>query len=190
MEERTLIIALATLNLALGISGAMILSRLFCPRGARARPWVLAFVACLGVYFLECVAFPVGMATQVFVLSLGVVWGALLGWWSGYVERTDRLWMMAVAAGFYTSLPTLSFSILVPIACVQGGCGIISPQAGVQFGIPDFLPVPLQTILGFYLLLGLGTLLLKCGITTAVALAVSRHQDRGAASGGSCPVVR
>ena len=182
MEERTLIVALTTLNLAVGISAAMILSRLFCPRRARTRLWVLAFLACLGMYFLECVAFTVGMATQVFVLSLAVVWGALVGWWSGHVERTQPLWPMAVAVGFYTSFPTLSFSILVPIACVQASRGIVSPQAGLQFGIPDFLPVPFQTILGFCVLLGLGTLFLKCGITTAVALAVSRHRDKGAAN--------
>jgi hypothetical protein len=97
MEERTLIVALTTLNLAVGISAAMILSRLFCPRRARTRLWVLAFLACLGMYFLECVAFTVGMATQVFVLSLAVVWGALVGWWSGHVERTQPLWPMAVS---------------------------------------------------------------------------------------------
>jgi hypothetical protein len=52
------------------------------------------------------------------------------------------------------------------VAGLVGGGHILSAQEGTSFGIPDFLPWPLNTILGFCSALLIGTLVFKMIITT------------------------
>jgi hypothetical protein len=183
MDDRIFIAALAALNLAGGLAGAWLLTNVLSPPAARPKLRALLFLVCLGVYCLECVAFAAGMATQVCVLALAVVWGIVLGRWLPYVVSLRRSWRVLVLVGGYTSFPTLSFCILLPLAFALGRGSIVSPQAGLEFGMPDFVPLPLQTVLGFCLALGCGTLFLKCVITTVVASWVSHHRWRLSPSG-------
>jgi len=63
MSETSLIIALAILNLLAGAAIAVpIANRLRRERSVR---FLWCYVACLGVYVTECVAFAMEMATQV-----------------------------------------------------------------------------------------------------------------------------
>jgi hypothetical protein len=52
------------------------------------------------------------------------------------------------------------------VAALVGGGHILSAQEGTSFGIPDFLPWPLNTIFGFFVALVIGTVVLKTVITT------------------------
>ena len=60
------------------------------------------------------------------------------------------------------------FGFAVPIAKLLG-------EVGFNFGIPGFLPWPLNTILGFCVALLAGTVVLKAGITVGeVSLLIHR----------------
>jgi hypothetical protein len=177
MEEKAFLLALTGLNLIAGVWGAVCLGRTLRPRRPKLNSKARPFFALLGVYFLECVAFSAGMATQVFVFALAVVWGFLLGMWVPQAPRKSSR-RIPLFLGLYTSLPTVSFCALLLIASFLAGRPLLSTQAGLDFGIPPFVPRPFQTMLGFCLVLGVGTLILKCAITTTAALLVLHVRKR------------
>jgi hypothetical protein len=82
----------------------------------------------------------------------------------------------------YSSLPAVSF-ILIPVIAGIAGRNIINAEQGIQFGIPGFLLGPLTTILGFYLTITIGALVLKTVITVvAVRLLLTTRGFPGTAS--------
>ena len=169
-------------NLVLGFACALPLAKMLARvRGSRS---VLRYFAILiGVYLTECVAFSCGMATNVFSVLLAFVWGAALGRWlrrsSAHAREALRTTLFF---SLYSSLPALSFlSILVLL--FFAGWPILTVEGGARFGIPHFVPWPVNTLLGFFLSVSCSAVLLKAVITTGeVALFIrSRKPETGGA---------
>ena len=173
-SEVLFIIALAAVNLGGGIGLALVISRrlgaIAGVTGMSAR-----FVALLvGVYFLECVAFAAGMATQVFSVGLAVLWGILFGLWLRARRPAFGAVRTVVLFGMYTSLPAASFGLLLLLAKWLDGAALVNPVDGAALGIPGFVPWPMSTILGFCLVLAVGTLIVKTAVTAGLATFVAR----------------
>jgi hypothetical protein len=187
--EVLFILALALVNLTVGISLAIVLARrLGAVTGSvgACRARVLWFV---GIYFLECVAFAVGMATQVFTIALGLVWGLVFGFWLQGRRVSRRVTPTLALMGVYTSLPSVSFGLLLLGAKLKEGTDPLSTSTGVALGIPRFVPWPLNTVLGFCLALAFGTLIIKLSITAGVGSFVALRNsggrgDRGGVASG------
>jgi hypothetical protein len=77
----------------------------------------------------------------------------------------------------YVALPTASL-ILVPIMAWLGGWRTLNAEDGFNFGIPDVLPLPFSTIMGFYLVLVIGAVALKTIITTGEVHLFLRYSRR------------
>lgn len=164
-EEYTLIIILALLNLAAGFGCAVPISKLLRKINGKQKCLLRYLIILVVIYFVECVAFPAGMATQVFSVGLAFVWGIIFGFWlRNRASRPDAL-KTALFVSLYSTLPTASFCILIPIVMFYTDSHILSAEEGIGFGIPGFLPWPLNTILGFCTALLLGTVMLKTAIT-------------------------
>ena len=165
--------AILVLNLVLAIACGLPLARMFRRAGLIAASIRKILGVLLLVYFLESVAFMGSMATSILSIALAILWGILLGsrLRSRGLDRVVAL-RLTLAFALYTSLPAASF-IFVPIVCVFSGWSVTSAEAGYSFGIPEFLPSPVNTILGFCLAVAIVTLLLKTGITTAVVRATA-----------------
>jgi hypothetical protein len=163
-DELVLIILLGAANLVLGFGLAITLARKLSklvdhPIGIRR-----SFLLIVGMYFLECLAFPAGMATQIFTVGLAFAWGIVLGGWLRQQSPIPSL-LFALQMALYTCLPTIIFGIFVPIAWALTGNSLLSVEAGINFGIPDWIPWPLGSVAGFATALVLGTVLLKSVIT-------------------------
>lgn len=164
--ESILFIALAVMNLAAGFGCAIPFAQLLGKVNGRQKRFFRYFVILIGIYFLECVAFPVGMATQVFTVGLAFVWGIIFGLWLRSRAPAREVLKTALFLSFYTCFPTASFCILLPVIRLIEEGNILSATEGIGFGIPDFFPWPLNTILGFCLALIIGTVVFKTVITT------------------------
>lgn len=165
LAELVFIITLVLMNLAMGFGLAIPLSKLFRKTINEEDKLFRYFAISVLVYFLECIAFSAGMATQVFSIGLACVWGIAFGLWL----RKCSSKRMAIKSSFYLSLysclPTISFAVLLPVTWLLSGLSIISVAEGYRLGIPGFVPWPFNTILGFCTALILGTLVLKTVIT-------------------------
>jgi hypothetical protein len=78
-DELALIVSLAASNLALGIGLGVYLARKLSRLTDPPFPLRRSYILMLGMYVLECLAFPAGMATQVFTIGLAFFWGIVLG---------------------------------------------------------------------------------------------------------------
>jgi hypothetical protein len=161
-----LIILLVAVNLAAGFGFAVPIARLLAGISGRPGRFLRCLAVLIGIYFVECVAFSAGMCTQVLSIGLAFVWGIIFGLWLRSRTSARRALTASFLVSIYTSLPTASFCILIPVAALVGGGHILSAQEGTSFGIPDFLPWPLNTIFGFFVALVIGTVVLKTVITT------------------------
>lgn len=161
-----LIILLVAVNLAAGFGFAVPIARLLAGISGRPGRFLRCLAVLIGTYFVECVAFSAGMGTQVFSIGLAFVWGIIFGLWLRRRAAPQKVLKTSFLFALYSSLPTASFCILIPVAALVGGGHILSAQEGISFGIPDFLPWPLNTIFGFFAALVIGTVVLKTVITT------------------------
>ena len=188
-SEAIFIAVLAVVNLAVGIGLAVVIARrLGEASGARClrRRHVMWLV---GIYFLECIAFAAGMATQVFTIALAIIWGLAFGFWFRARQASCGAVRTVVLLGVYTSMPSVSLGLLLLGAKLLDGADVTSRLEGAALGIPQFVPWPMNTILGFCLVLALGTLAVKLGVTGGLAWFIalrSRENSRdkvGVASG-------
>ncbi len=109
------------------------------------------FAALLGIYFLEGAAFSASMGTDAFSIAFGAVWGLALGRRLRHHPTTVARQLRAVRLfALYTALPAVS-SLAIPVVCGLSGWRVLDSGAGFRFGIPGFLPWPLNTILGFWI---------------------------------------
>ncbi len=170
----TLLIVNAVFLAGLGWPLARYLSRnLPGARGARA--WLAALG---GAYLAECVAFSAGMATNVLSVCLAALWGLLLASRVRAMPPRQATWL-ALRFSLYTCLPAVSFLSILPLLPL-GGWSLWDPRDARQFGVPDFVPWPLCTLLGFFLAVSLSAVVLKTTVTTGlVALLVRRSRRRG-----------
>jgi len=154
-----------TLNLVAGLSFAFPLSRLFS-RLDRESPRVFRYyVIFIGIYFLECVAIVSMMLVPIISIGLAFVWGICFGLWLRARTSPHKARKTSFYLSLYSSFPVVSF-IVVPVLALFAGRPILSAEEGVSFGIPSFIPWPMNTILGFYAFLAIGVAVLKTVITT------------------------
>lgn len=154
--------ALVLFNLAAGFGCATLVARLIGRGGIRGGRFFRCYTICVGTYFIECVALAMGMGIPVFNVGLGILWGVIAG---VFLRANRRPVRDALFLSLYCSLPAVSF-IVVPLFVWFAGWSITSAKAGADFGIPVFLPWPMNTILGFYAVLVSGVVVLKTLITT------------------------
>jgi hypothetical protein len=180
-DELVLGILLVVSNSALGLVFAVILSRRLSNLTDPPIRRMGSFVLIVGMYFLECLAFAAGMATQIFTIGLAFMWGIVLGRLlhrqSPIPSLLFSLWVV-----LYTCLPTITFGVLVPVAWALAGNSLINLEAGIRFGIPEWIPWPLGTVLGFALALVLGTVLLKSVITVGEVSMILHYAHRPGAN--------
>ena len=158
-------LAIIIANLILGFGCAVPVARLLAKVNGNAR--VRRYYAMLiGLYFVECVAVAAGMATMVFNIALAFVWGIVLGLRLRQSSAPIReVLRAAFYLALYSSLPAVSLAVL-PMLGLFAGWEVLSAEEGARFGIPRFVPWPMNTILGFFGIVGAVTLALKTAITT------------------------
>jgi hypothetical protein len=156
------------LNVTLGISCGIPVARMLTRSGSVPYGTLKSLALLLLVYSIESIAFMASMGTSVLSMGLAVLWGILLGK-KLRGSRIDKRQVSKMAAVFalYTSLPAASF-LSVPVVAAVSGWSITSAEWGLRFGIPGFLPWPLNTILGFGVALSVVTVAFKVGATTAL----------------------
>ena len=71
--EVSFVVVLALVNLALGLGLAVLIAGRLGEVTGRPGRFSRYFVMLVGMYFLECVAFPAGMATQAFSIGLAFI---------------------------------------------------------------------------------------------------------------------
>jgi len=160
------IIVLTVVNLIVGFGCAIPIARLLGKVTGMQKRFSRYFVILIGLYSIECVAFSVGMATQVFSVGLAFVGGIVLGLWLRGRASAREVLKTSFFIALYSSLPTVSFSILIPVVKLVSGEHILSVEEAIKFGVPGFMPLPLNTILGFFGAIAIGTVAFKTVITT------------------------
>lgn len=174
--ENTLVLSLIAANLVAGIGFAFPMARQLRPISGSRKGAFLYFAMFVGIYFLECVAFAFGMCTQVFTITLGLVWGILFGLrLKGLAPKRKIIGHTALIA-FYGCIPTVSFALALLIFWIISGNGLLNAEQAIEFGVPDFVPRPFNTMLGFCVALAAGTIILKTAFTTGIAAFIVREK--------------
>ncbi len=168
METGELIVhgVLVGANLLAGFGCAIPLAKMIAKLNSRSKR-VFRYVAILlGIYIVESFAVCAGMATQVFTVGLAFVWGIVFGLWLRKRGPALRVLKASFFMALYSILPTASL-LLIPVMMWIGGDNVLSAEAGARFGIPRalHLPWPLNTILGFFGAVVIGTAIFKTIIT-------------------------
>lgn len=153
------------MNLLAGFGCAIPVARLLGKVNRKPTRVFSYFAMLIGIYFIECVALSAGMGTQVFSVGLAFVWGIIFGLWLRHRASTREVLKTSFFFSLYSSLPAASF-IVIPIGALIDGWHILRVEEGARFSIPDFIPWPLSTILGFWTALAIGTVVFKTVITT------------------------
>ncbi len=169
---------LLVINGATGLGIGLLVARSM--HGIRAEwsfPRCLAIV--LGVFLLECIAIAAGMLIPVFSLALALIWGIVFGTWLAGRGTTREQMGFAIELSVYTCVPTATF-LAVPFMFALTGRSILDTGEALRFGIPEFVPWPANTILGFFLCLVIFVSALKMSITVAVMWLDVRLRERRA----------
>jgi hypothetical protein len=174
-------IALVVANLLVGFGFAFPMSRVFAKVVKNPAKASRYYIMLIGVYLLESLVLMMGMGIPVLNVGLAFVWGMVFGRWLR--NRTSKSEALSTSYWFslYSSLPAISF-ILVPVFAGLSGWNILSAEAGASFGIPEFLhlPWPINTILGFYLAVIIGTVVFKTVITVGEVNLLIRPKEESA----------
>ena len=102
-------------NLVLGLGSAIPVAKLLVKMNPKPTKFLWLYSALVGVYFIECVAFSAGMATNVFTIGLAFVWGAIFGLRAQCsLSIRHEILKSALVFSVYTSLPAVSFLSLFP----------------------------------------------------------------------------
>ena len=123
-------------------------------------------LALTAIYLAECVAFSASMGTNILSLLLAVVWGLAL-WCKVRAERPQNARWLVLGFSVYTCLPALSFLSLLGLLA-WNGWSLLATEDGRRFGVPDSVPWPVCSLLGFFLTVSGSAVLLKTGITTGM----------------------
>jgi hypothetical protein len=183
-SDEYIVPALIVTNLAAGFGCAIPIALSLRKVAGRTERFFRHFAMLVGIYFVECVAFPAWMCTQVFTIGLAFVWGIVFGLWLRSRAPSREVLKQAVYISIYGCSPTASFCVLIPAVWLIRGGHILSAEEGIGFGIPDFLPWPLSTILGFFTALLVGTVASKTIITAGVVHFLIHRKERIA--GNTC----
>lgn len=168
---------LILLNLLLGVAFAMPLGRhlrRLAGPPVKTRRYVFEL---LGLYLAESLGLAIGMGIPVLGVGLAVVWGVVLGNWLRNRTSYEQARRTAELVAAYSCLPTISF-LAIPVVLWAAGWSIVSLTDARNLGIPDFLPWPLTTILGFYTIPAVVASILKIIITTTEAMGLVRLREK------------
>ena len=166
--------ALAVTNMILCFGCAFPLTKEFNKITSGHNRFFRYFVMFVGIYFLEGIAFTSGMCTQVFTIGLSVVWGAIFGLWLKGLMSKLNIIRQVIFVSLYGCLPTVSFALILLFFWIICGNGLLNTEQAHKFGIPDFVPWPIDTMLGFCFALAAGTIILKTGLATIIAALIVR----------------
>ena len=175
--KNALISSLALTNLIGGVILGIILAIGFTRLTKRPEHLIRYLALSLGLYFLECVAFAWGMGTQIFSIILSIEWGILFGLWLKGLAPQKQIIRQMLFVSLYGCLPAVSFAAILLIVWLISGNGLWDIEQARRFGIPDFVPWPLNTILGFCFALAAGTIILKTILTTGIAALIVRDKE-------------
>jgi hypothetical protein len=180
--DEYMVLALIITNLAAGFGCAIPIALSLRKVTGRMEKFFRYFAMLVGIYFVECVAFPAGMCTQVFTIGLAFVWGIVFGLWLRNIAPAKEVLKTAFFVSLYGCLPTCSFAALLVTIWGISGNSFLNVEQAENFGIPQFVPWPFNTMLGFCAGLVTGTILLKTAITTGmVSILIRRGQNPGLA---------
>jgi hypothetical protein len=168
------IITLAVLNLAGGIGFAVPLTYRLCEITSRQNHFVKFYALMLGLYFFECVAFAWGMCSQILSIAISIEWGILFGLWLKGLAPVGKIIKQITLISLYGCLPTVSFAVIIAAFWVISGNGLLNVEQAYQFGIPDFVPFPLNTVIGFCVALAAGTIILKTAFAAGITSLIVR----------------
>jgi hypothetical protein len=169
-------------NAAMGLGIGLLMARAL--RGLSSG-W--SFARCLavmfGVYLLECISIAAGRLIPVFSLALALIWGIVFGKW--LLGRGTMREQMGFAGKLsaYTCVPWATF-LAIPCVFVLTGRSILDTGEAIKFGIPNFVPWPANTILGFFLCLVIVVSILKICITVGVVWLYVRPEGASSADNG------
>jgi hypothetical protein len=176
--ETAIMLSLALTNLIGGLIFGILLAIGFTRLIQKPDHFVRYLALSLGLYFLECVAFAWGMCTQIFSIILSIEWGILFGLWLKGIAPQKKIIRQMLFVSLYGCLPAVSFAVILLVVWVISGNGLLNAEQARDFGIPDFVPWPLNTILGFCVALAAGTIILKTFITTGIVALIVRDKER------------
>jgi hypothetical protein len=166
------------LNLVLGFGLGWPLARRMKAVGGDSSSPRKRYVLLLLVYLIESFAFAASMGTNILGVVLALVWGGLLGRrFRCLPARPEEIRKTALRFSFYTSLPAASY-LCVPIVMGLGGWSVMTAADGARFGVPEFMPAPVDTITGFCAAVALTAVVGKVVITTGTVWLVARRRER------------
>jgi hypothetical protein len=163
--ESVFVIILFVVNLAAGFGFSVPIAGMLRELIGKQYKFFHYFALLVGIYFFESVAFAFGMGTQIFSIGLAFVWGLVFSLWLRGKAEPIRILKTSFLFSLYTCIPTVSFAVLILAAKLMTGANVVSSEQGIAFGIPYFVPRPLNTILGFSTALTIGTIAFKTAIT-------------------------
>jgi hypothetical protein len=167
------------MNLATGFGCAVPITNSIRKATGRMEKFFRYFVLVVGIYFVECVAFAAGMCTQVLTVMLGFVWAVTFGLWLRNIAPAKEILKTIFFVSLYGCLPTCSFAVILVAIWVIVGNELLNVEQADKFGIPQFVPWPFNTMLGFCAGLAIGTILLKTAVTTGmVSIFIRRGRNR------------
>jgi hypothetical protein len=175
--ENELILSLVLTNLIGGIVLGVFIAIGFRRLTQKQNRLIRYIALSLGLYLLECVAFACGMCTQIFSIILSIEWGILFGLWLKGIATQKQIIRQILFVSLYGCMPAISFAALLLIIWVIAGNGLLNVEQAYKFGIPDFVPWPLNTVLGFCVALAAGTIILKTTITTGIVALIVRDKE-------------
>jgi hypothetical protein len=179
--ENALMSSLALTNLIGGLTVGIFLATGFARLTQKQNRFLKYLALSLGLYFLECVAFTWSMGTQILSIILSIEWGILFGLWLKGLAPQKQITRQIFFVSLYGCLPAVSFAAILFVIWIISGNGFLNIEQARQFGIPDFVPWPLNTMLGFCVALAAGTIILKTIITTGIVALIVRDKENPSA---------
>jgi hypothetical protein len=180
-KEELILIVWFSVNLLVCLLFAIPASRYFSTVSFGKFKHLKCFFVLIGVYFIEGLALGIGMTIPIFNIGLAFVWGIVFGIWLKKNNSAGTLLKSSLLLSIYTTFPAVSL-IALPVMMALSGWDVLSSQAGIKFGIPNSL-WPVNTILGFYVLLVLMAVLFKIVITVGEASTVFLFSNKNWTAG-------
>jgi hypothetical protein len=123
-----------------------------------------------------------GMGIPVFSMGMAFVWGIIFGFWLRGRGPAREVLRQSFFLSLYTSLPAVSF-IVIPVL-LSFSRPIMSVAEGGKLGIPGFVPWPLNTILGFYVVPVMCAVVFKIVVTTSEVSLLIHLGEKSASDSG------
>ena len=173
---------LVAVNLVAGFGCAVALAGVLRKAYGERTTFLRYFVLLIGVYFVECAAVAMGMGIPVFSMGMAFVWGIIFGLWLRGRGPAREVLRQSFFLSLYTSLPAASFAI-IPVL-LSFSRPIMSVAEGGKLGIPAFVPWPLNTILGFYVVPAMCAVVFKIVVTTSEVSLLIHLGEKSASDSG------